>query len=298
MVAVLASNCGACDASHPQEATPMVLKSGAFGEAVKSLQRGLNRLGSILLIDGDFGPGTRDAVMDACVSLQRPGSPDADDAFQAAVAALPELFPPLTAAGVTFIAREEVTSAGLYRRLYTRPTWPGGKSGVTIGIGYDLLFVDASGLKTDWGDRLSPDAITMLAGVAQVRGSRPLAASVQDVKVPLLDAIAVFVQKSLPRCLDQTRSIYSQIDALPPHRRTALASLVYNRGTSLDVNDPTRREMREIQRLLAAGQLDAVAEQIDAMVRLWDPVKQSGLIQRRHREATLWRSGFAALQLD
>ena len=117
----------------------MLLKSGAFGEAVKTLQRGLNRLGSILLIDGDFGPGTRDAVIDAHLSLKRPASPDADDALQAAVAALPDLYPPLTAAGVTFIAREEVTSAGLYRRLYTHPIWPGGASGVTIGIGYEQI---------------------------------------------------------------------------------------------------------------------------------------------------------------
>jgi hypothetical protein len=31
---------------------------------------------------------------------------------------------------------------------------------------------------------------------------------------------------------------------------------------------------------------------------LWDPQQQSGLLKRRRDEATLWRSGFAALQLD
>ena len=56
--------------------------------------------------------------------------------------------------------------------------------------------------------------------------------------------------------------------------------------------------MREIQTLLATGDLYAVAEEFDAMVRLWDPVTEGALIARRHREATLWRSGFAALQLD
>lgn len=276
----------------------MLLKSGSFGDAVKTLQRGLNRLGSILLVDGDYGPGTRAAVTEARVALKQPGSVDADDAFQNAVAAVPELFPPLSAAGATFIAREEVSSASLYRRLYTRPIWPGGESGVTIGIGYDLRFVDANGLRADWGDRLSPTALTLLAGVIQVQGSRDLAAKVRDVEVPLLDAMAVFVRRSLPSYLQQVRSIYPQVDALPPHRRSVLASLVYNRGTSVKADDPTRREMREIQRLLAAGQLDLVDEQIDAMVRLWDPATQAGLIQRRHREATLWRSGFAALQLD
>ena len=40
----------------------MVLRSGDKGKAVKELQRGLNKLGSMLLIDGQFGPGTRDAA--------------------------------------------------------------------------------------------------------------------------------------------------------------------------------------------------------------------------------------------
>ena len=55
--------------------------------------------------------------------------------------------------------------------------------------------------------------------------------------------------------------------------------------------------MREIQRLLAAGRVEDVADQIDAMVRLWDPATAAGLITRRRREAILWRAGFAALQL-
>ena len=56
--------------------------------------------------------------------------------------------------------------------------------------------------------------------------------------------------------------------------------------------------MREIQTLLTANDPDAVAEQLDAMSRLWDPQTQRGLVLRRHSEAKLWRAGFAALQLD
>jgi hypothetical protein len=41
-----------------------------------------------------------------------------------------------------------------------------------------------------------------------------------------------------------------------------------------------------------------VAAQIESMARLWDPVRERGLIERRRAEATLWRLGFAALQLD
>ena len=53
----------------------------------------------------------------------------------------------------------------------------------------------------------------------------------------------------------------------------------------------------EIQDLLAAGNVDAVADQFDSMARLWDP-GLPGLVKRRHDEATMWRSGFAALALE
>ena len=278
----------------------MLLKMGDSGDAVRELQRGLNRLGSILLVDGGFGPGTRDAVIDGRAALKQPGPPEADDAFQQAVAAVPDPFPPLTAAGVTFIARAEVSSPAQYRSKYTNPAWPSAESGITIGFGYDLAFVNRDGLNADWGDQLPADTISRLADVLGVRGSSDLLGRVRDVEVPLLAAVSVFLRRSLPDYLQRTRSIYPQVDTLEPARRTALVSLVYNRGTRLQDKDPAhqdRLEMRAIRDLLAAQRFDEVADQLDAMTRLWDPAKTAGLIQRRHDEAKLWRSGFAAVQL-
>jgi GH24 family phage-related lysozyme (muramidase) len=278
-----------------------MLKPGDFGDAVKGLQRSLNKVGSLLLIDGDFGPGTKTAVLDARVTLNRPGSAEVDDAFQAALAAVPDPFPPLSAAGVTFIAREEVSSPAMYRRVYCRPTWPGGESGVTIGIGYDLKFSDEARLRTDFAGALSDAAIAQLRPVLKLQGSAALAAQCHDVDLPLAAAVTAFIARGLPRAMTDARSIYPQIDTLPPARRTVLASLVYNRGTRLSDKDPVReerREMREIQALLAGGRHDAVADRLDSMSRLWDPQTQGGLVARRHREATLWRSGFVAVQLD
>jgi peptidoglycan hydrolase-like protein with peptidoglycan-binding domain len=275
----------------------MVLRQGDSGGAVKGLQRELNKLGALLLIDGDFGPGTRDAVADARVSLGQPGPPEADDALQAALAALADPFPPISAAGVTFIARLEVSSPGEYRRRYKRPVWPSEKSGITIGIGCDLRFYQsAAALSADWGDRLPAAALARLSAVIGRPGSAAMLAEVADVDVPLADAVAVYIGRTLRQNLDLTRSIYPEVDALTPARRAALVSLVYNRGTSLQENDPTRREMREIRDLLAAGQLDGVPDRMDSMARLWPDLP--GLIARRHDEARLWRSGFAALQLE
>ena len=279
----------------------MLLKRGDSGESVKALQRNLNKVGSILLVDGDFGPGTRDAVVDARVTLNQPGPAEADDAFQAALAALSDPFPSLSSAGVTFIARAEVSSPGEYRHQYSHPIWPGGESGVTIGIGYDLRFVDEPALRADWGVHLAPGSLVRLAKVARLEGTAALATDMRDIDIPLAAAVGVFVARSLPQTLALTRAIYPQIDALPASRRAALESLVYNRGTRLSDRDAARqerREMREIQTLLTANDPDAVAEQLDAMSRLWDPQTQRGLVLRRHSEAKLWRAGFAALQLD
>jgi peptidoglycan hydrolase-like protein with peptidoglycan-binding domain len=278
----------------------MVLRVGDKGEPVKMLQRHLNKLGSLLLVDGDFGASTRDAIPDARTALAMPGGPDADDALQQALAAFPDPCPPLTCAGVTFIARFEVGSPAEYRRQYCHPTWPSATSGITIGIGYDLRFSDAARFRSDWSDRL-PDACTarLLAVLGSV-GSQMHLDTVRDLTIPLPVAVATFVSRSLPHYLDLTRRSYPTFDALSPSQRTALVSLVYNRGSALADRDPVRedrREMRAIHDLLAAGDLDAVPAQFESMTRLYDPAKLSGLITRRQTEATLWRAGFSAVTL-
>ncbi len=266
----------------------MLLQPGDSGSDVKSLQRGLNELGSMLLIDGDFGPATGAAVLDARVVLQQPGTMTADDALQAALSVVAPMFPMLTASGVTFIARLEVAGPQEYRHSFSHPVWPSAGSGITIGIGYDLQFVDQAQLRADWGSFLSDASLAMLVQVLGTPGSTARLDAVRSITIPLTSAMTEFAQRTLPLYVAQTRSIYPQVDDLPPWRRTSLVSLVYNRGTS---------EMREIARLLAAGQADDVAAQFDSMARLWNPQTLPGLVKRRHDEARLWRSGFEALQL-
>jgi len=259
------------------------------------MQRRLNKLGSLLLVDGDFGRSSEAAVLDARKSLSLTVSPQADDALMAALAGLPDPSAELTAPGVAFIGREEVSSPDAYRQRYRFPIWPGATSGITIGIGYDLKFVAAAKLRDDWGGLLSSDSIARLIAVSGRIGSAALLEQVNDVEAPLLAAVKVFVERMLPEYVGSTKAIYPTLESLPPHRRTALISLVLNRGN--DLSGDRRREMKRIQELLAAGSLDDVADQFESMTRLWDPATAGGLIARRRREATLWRQGFAALQL-
>lgn len=272
-----------------------MLRFGDKGDAVRSLQRDLNKLGSLLIVDGDFGSGTRDAIPDARAVVGMPGDSDADDALIDALAAVDDPCPALTSSGITFIGRAEVSSAAAYRQQYCHPTWPGDKSGITIGIGYDLQFYDEAGFRADWGQRLPEECITQLLPVLGQVGSVALLATVRALVVPLPAAVGAFVTRSLPKYMDQTRSIYPQFDALNESQRTALVSLVYNRGPRLADRKPDdRKEMRAIQQLLADGDLDAVPEQFESMTRLWS---DGGLIKRRKDEAALWRGGFAALML-
>jgi peptidoglycan hydrolase-like protein with peptidoglycan-binding domain len=274
-----------------------MLRQGDKGDPVKGLQRDLNKLGQMLLVDGDFGPGTRDAVGAARGVLRMPGSPtEADDALQTALSNLADPFPPITASGVTFIARAEVSDAKSYRTRYQFPTTPPEPSGVTIGIGYDCRFATVAQFRADWSDVLPAASIAQLETVLGKQGTPELKAQVASVVVSLEAAMSVFARRSLPEYLARTRSIYPQVDTLTPSRTTALVSLVYNRGT--DLNGDRRTEMRAIQNLLAAGRFDEVSDQFESMTRLWDPEKAAGLIARRRDEATLWKSGFAALSLD
>jgi peptidoglycan hydrolase-like protein with peptidoglycan-binding domain len=270
----------------------MLLENGDKGDNVKGLQRGLNRLGSLLVVDGNFGGSTETAVLDARAALGLPIGSSADDALIAALAHLPEPSA-LTAPGITFIGLEEVSSAAEYRTRYKSPVWPSAQSGITIGIGYDLRFANAEKLNADWGAVLSPDLIARLAAVSGQAGSKELLGKVRNIEIPLLIAAKVFVQHSIPNYIAQTRIIYPQVDRLTPQQVTALVSLVYNRGTSLDGD--SRLEMKNIQDLLAGGKLDQVPEQFESMTRLWPGLP--GLIDRRRREAALWRDGFVPLQL-
>lgn len=280
----------------------MVLRRGDTGEPVKSFQRGLNKLGAMLIVDGQFGAGTRDAVEQARAQLQHPGSPDeADEALQTAVDQVPDPFPATTAAGVTFIARHEVSDAVTYRKRFQVPCCPPSPSGITIGIGYDCRFATPQELRADWKGLLSDADIERLVGISGREGNDALRQAVSTVVVPLHAAMSVFVKRTLPLFLTRARAIYPQVDTLSPARRAALLSLVYNRGDRLSDSNAERqdrREMRAIRDLLAAGREDQVGAQFESMTRLWDPATAPGLITRRRQEAKLWNEGFAAVRLE
>src|SRR5438128_11109515 len=99
----------------------MMLKLGDHGEAVKELQRNLNKLGSLLLIDGDFGPITQAAIVDARIVLKRPEPPYADHAARGALADIAHPSADLAASGVELIGLEAAAWPAELRAGYPYP---------------------------------------------------------------------------------------------------------------------------------------------------------------------------------
>lgn len=191
----------------------------------------------------------------------------------------------------------EVSSAAIYTRQHQSPTWPGGNSGVTIGIGYDLGYCSAGAFAKDWGGILPEAPAGTLSPLCQLKADKAQAQVdqpvVKSVKVTWEQASAQF-DRFLPLIVGETAAAFPNCDGLSPESLGALVSLVYNRGSDHS-NTPRRVEMFNIANLMAAKTYAAVPAQIRAMKRLWQDVPGAeGLVERRELEAKLFEAGLVA----
>jgi len=270
-----------------------VLKRDDKSPDVMEAQALLNRNGAILDPDGSFGGETVDAVREFQALRGIPATGIIDTVTWRELRALPEPSREIPSRAVAFIAREEVGS----RRLYNanpRPAWPGGGSGVTIGIGYDLGY--QATFEADWAGLLTGSQMSALKQWIGIRGNGASAglAALPGIAIPWNSAWTVFIGRSLPQSVGETRNVFFRSTELPRLCLGALVSLVYNRGTSMTdpVNNPgSRKEMREIRDALANGRFSDIPASIRAMKRLWP--EPNGLRDRREREAKLFEIGLA-----
>jgi hypothetical protein len=234
-----------------------------------------SRLG--LVADGIIGPATLSAI--ERLLDERDGSSPASERLQCSLSALAWI--------VTF----EISSDAYYNRKLKRPYWPGGASGVTIGIGYDLGYCSAAQCRRDWGGVIPDADVAVLESVCRLKADEARAVAgrrdLRRVEVSIDAAREVFYTASLPYHARKTLEAYPGIRALPPDAQTALLSLVFNRGTRK--SGSRRREMKALEALVLARDLDAIADQILGMKRLWADTGLTGLLRRREREAALVR---------
>jgi len=195
---------------------------------------------------------------------------------------------------IDFIIQHEAGGKAYYEKFLQKPTWPGGQSGVTIGLGYDLGYNTEKQFMIDWSAVLNLNFVNALRPVLGIKGGKAKAmikGEILNVRVPYLAAYEVFAKNSIPRYFALTKSIYPQLEELNEDTQGALVSLVFNRGSSL--NGESRKEMKAIVELVAKKNYHGIAEEIEKSKRLWEGKGLDGLVIRREAEADLIRDSIA-----
>lgn len=199
---------------------------------------------------------------------------------------------------IDLIVSCEVSSRATYERNYRHPEWPGGRSGVTVAIGYDLGYASLAKLHADWDGKLAPEMIRVMERCLGVTGeaARQLLPSVRSqIDVPWDVAMAVFLDRDVPEWTNKVIRSIPAAAQLPPDSLGALVSLAYNRGASFDNTGDRYREMRAIKQHTMAMDAKSDPAEFRSMKRLWPGVH--GLLARRDAEARLFEQGLRAPSL-
>jgi len=180
-----------------------------------------------------------------------------------------------------------------YNKFLKNPTWPGEQSGVTIGIGYDLGYVNKAEFSEDWKD-LPKEIFDRLYKVVGIKGynAKNLIIGLKNINIPWDLALKVFNNKTVTKFYNLTKQTFPNFDNLPEDAKGGLVSLVFNRGAALEGD--RRREMKLIRdgmKLVSVYDQKAltfIANQIRNMKRIWIGGSiEKGMSRRRDAEAKL-----------
>jgi hypothetical protein len=180
-----------------------------------------------------------------------------------------------------------------YNKFLKNPAWPEGQSGVTIGVGYDLGYVNKTEFSEDWKD-LPKETFDRLYKVVGIKGynAKNLIRGLKDITIPWELALKVFNNKTVSKFYNLTRETFPNFDNLPEDAKGGLVSLVFNRGNALEGD--RRREMKLIRdgmKLVSTYDQKAltfIANQIRNMKRIWIGGSiEKGMSRRRDAEAKI-----------
>jgi hypothetical protein len=195
------------------------------------------------------------------------------------------------------IIASEVSSQVRYEARYQQPLWPGGQSGVTVGVGYDVGYSTPDWLQEDWGGILPATDLALLKTACKITGTsaNAMLKSVAALRIGWADAYKQFITTALPRWTAETVGNLPNAEKLPPDCLGALVSLDYNRGPAWKLTDDRHREMRAIRLHMVNEEYTLIPAEIRSMTRLWigEPALQ-GLVIRRNLEAALFEKGLKA----
>jgi GH24 family phage-related lysozyme (muramidase) len=184
------------------------------------------------------------------------------------------------------------------RRVYNPlPHWPGRKSGLTIGMGYDLNHQNDQLLKKEWGKVLSPEDLAKLSDYTpsiNAKGkqvpkkknpSKAALVATKDVVIKYDDAVKVYEDKILPRYQAMANKAFPGFVSLDPYTQGALLSMVYNRKQAKALRKKHFMEIREAVMKHDTKAIEAVLRAMKSEHN--DPETKKGLYRRRDAEADL-----------
>jgi hypothetical protein len=195
----------------------------------------------------------------------------------------------LDQAGIDFIVEEETGGREYYEKVYKSTfIWPKGMSGPTAMVGIDIGYYTEQEIDAIFKPLTSEHELDL---IQNGRGKKGLIAQAYTKKLKGItfsweESLHVFESFILPKFLRYTSRAFPGAEKLCSSAQTALVSLVFNRGMSM--NGSSRREMAAIKTLVPDKNYKEIAAQIRMMKRLWE--KGNGLIGRREREAKLVES--------
>lgn len=190
------------------------------------------------------------------------------------------------------IVEFEIGSRAYYDKIACHPVWPGGASGITIGIGYDLGQHTVQEFIDDWSGT-TVNYSPALQAVCGHKGANAkwLLHTVEDMTIPYDAAVKVFDATVLPRYIAMTAKTFPNCSQLPADAFGALVDLVFNRGPDTSSLDDRRAEMRAIKMAMTAMHTVAIPSLLRGMKRLWPHSTQ--LQARRDWEAATFERAMA-----
>lgn len=205
----------------------------------------------------------------------------------------------VTEQGMDLIVHFEVGGKSYYKKVYQRPIWARGASGVTVGIGYDLGYNSKCQIQKDWGDILPKDMVDALKSCAGIKGSASRLHQQRIkyvVSIPLESAMKVFVKRTMPRFASLARNTFKTLEDADPYIQDMMLSQTFNRGAS--TRGYSRRHVLWQSRACAKGQYYALPIYCRDSKDVWvnKPSIRRGIWRRRDAEADHGEGGGKFIQ--
>jgi hypothetical protein len=207
----------------------------------------------------------------------------------------PLVFPSGSEGDVVAKAAEFLTKA---ETVQQRPYWPGGISGVTLGIGWDMGYHSRPDFHRVWA-ALGAIRIEKLETAAGKKGAaaQALIAQLKSITVPADISRQVLLTSLHEYYYPFVTEHFPSLNQLPAEAQVVLISLVFNRGVSMGhepdwrlAKEVDRRwEFRELRKDVNDRDLFAIYAHLGTMKRLWETSGPRGLRIRRRDEQALIR---------